>query len=147
MKTLTFATARRCKPDHGLILRLKERGIGVQNIAQMTGFSMEDVRRVLTPAPANDDKATPEPWPFGPCSAQVETVIRTAAAQWPVTLSEIVSATARGSLACRARNALYDAVRRKCPGLTMIQLEGIFGRNQRCILNGAVRHAGQAGGQ
>ncbi|MNC53398.1 hypothetical protein D3C75_1028040 [compost metagenome] len=46
--------SRRAPVDAGLILRLKGRGLGVQNIALQTGFSMEDVRRVLAPAPAND---------------------------------------------------------------------------------------------
>lgn len=46
--------SRRAPVDAGLILRLKERGLGVQNIALQTGFSMEDVRRVLAPTSAND---------------------------------------------------------------------------------------------
>jgi len=46
--------SRRPIVDAALIHRMKARGLGVQHIAQQTGFSMEDVRRVLTPAPAND---------------------------------------------------------------------------------------------
>lgn len=46
--------SRRAPVDAGLILRMRERGLGAQNIALQTGFSMEDVRRVLSPAPAND---------------------------------------------------------------------------------------------
>ena len=46
--------SRRPSVDASLIHRLKDRGLGVQNIALQTGFSMEDVRRVLAPAPAND---------------------------------------------------------------------------------------------
>lgn len=46
--------SRRPVVDAALIHRMRARGLGVQNIAQQTGFSMEDVRRVLAPAPAND---------------------------------------------------------------------------------------------
>lgn len=46
--------SRRPVVDAALIHRMKKRGLGVQHIAQQTGFSMEDVRRVLAPAPAND---------------------------------------------------------------------------------------------
>ncbi|MNQ78499.1 hypothetical protein D3C85_934120 [compost metagenome] len=46
--------SRRPIVDAALIHRMKKRGLGVQHIAQQTGFSMEDVRRVLAPAPAND---------------------------------------------------------------------------------------------
>ncbi|MNH49264.1 hypothetical protein D3C73_08350 [compost metagenome] len=46
--------SRRRIVDAALIHRMKKHGLGVQHIAQQTGFSMEDVRRVLAPAPAND---------------------------------------------------------------------------------------------
>ncbi|MBB4797993.1 putative DNA-binding protein (UPF0251 family) [Brevundimonas bullata] len=49
--------SRRPIVDAPLIHRMKAKGLGAQHIAQQTGFSMEDVRRVLAPAPAND--ATP----------------------------------------------------------------------------------------
>ncbi|WP_312144194.1 hypothetical protein [Brevundimonas sp.] len=49
--------SRRPIVDAALIHRMKAKGLGVQHIAQQTGFSMEDVRRVLTPAPANDRAA------------------------------------------------------------------------------------------
>lgn len=53
--------SRRPSVDAGLILRLKERGLGVQNIALQTGFSMEDVRRVLVPKASNDAAPAPAP--------------------------------------------------------------------------------------
>jgi predicted DNA-binding protein (UPF0251 family) len=46
--------SRRPIVDAALIHRMKAKGLGAQHIAQQTGFSMEDVRRVLAPAPAND---------------------------------------------------------------------------------------------
>lgn len=52
-----FATARRAYVDGRAIERMRARGLGVQNIAQQLGCSMEDVRRILAPAPpiaAND---------------------------------------------------------------------------------------------
>lgn len=55
--------SRRAPVDAALIHRMKARGLGVQHIAQQTGFSMEDVRRVLAPAPANDAQPAPTPVP------------------------------------------------------------------------------------
>ena len=46
--------SRRPIIDAALVHRMKARGLGAQHIAQQTGFCMEDVRRVLAPAPAND---------------------------------------------------------------------------------------------
>lgn len=42
-----FANGRRAGPDSILIRSLRARGIGIQNIAKMTGCSMEDVSRAL----------------------------------------------------------------------------------------------------
>lgn len=56
LSAISYVPASRKAPvDVGLILRLKDRGLGVQNIALQTGFSMEDVRKALNPA-ANDDR-------------------------------------------------------------------------------------------
>ena len=55
--------SRRPVVDAALIHRMKAKGLGVQHIAQQTGFSMEDVRRVLSPAPANDVSPAPSPAP------------------------------------------------------------------------------------
>lgn len=49
--------SRRPIVDAALIHRMKAKGLSAQHIAQQTGFSMEDVRRVLAPAPANDQPA------------------------------------------------------------------------------------------
>lgn len=78
-----FATARRAHIDGLEIERLHKRGVGVQNIAQQLGCSMEDVRRVLSPAhgqpspeAANDDVPPPEspmPPPAGGRSTEAET--------------------------------------------------------------------------
>lgn len=62
-----FATRRRCTLNHHDVHQLAARGIGVQNIAQMLGGSMEDVRRILAPEPANDVVAVdPAPLPAAP---------------------------------------------------------------------------------
>lgn len=53
--------SRRAPVDPGLILRMKDRGLGAQNIALQTGYSMEDVRRVLSPVTANDPKSATAP--------------------------------------------------------------------------------------
>lgn len=53
--------SRRAPVDAALIHRMKARGLSAQHIAQQTGFSMEDVRRVLAPVPANDAAPAPAP--------------------------------------------------------------------------------------
>ncbi|WP_436357322.1 hypothetical protein [Brevundimonas sp. CEF1] len=53
--------SRRAPVDAALIHRMKAKGLGVQHIAQQTGFSMEDVRRALSPAPANDSASVAPP--------------------------------------------------------------------------------------
>jgi hypothetical protein len=61
--------SRRAPVDPGLILRMKDRGLGAQNIALQTGYSMEDVRRVLAPATVSNPatpKARPAPTPARP---------------------------------------------------------------------------------
>lgn len=43
-----FGTARRARVDWPLVERLRLKGHGAQTIANMTGYSMEDVRRVIS---------------------------------------------------------------------------------------------------
>lgn len=56
-----FATSRRGGPDHYEIIRLHALGRGVQTIANITGSSMEDVARVLSPDPGAKNDNAPKP--------------------------------------------------------------------------------------
>lgn len=51
-----FAGGRRGPLDHDEVLRLRACGVSVQNIAQMTGSCMEDVRKVIADANGKADR-------------------------------------------------------------------------------------------
>lgn len=60
----SFVVSGRAPVDAGIVLRLRAKGLGVQNISLQTGYSMEDVRRILAPTGANDNVVTDRPPPF-----------------------------------------------------------------------------------
>lgn len=129
-----FATGGRPVVDGREIERLHRLGRGVQTISNMTGVSMEDVRRVLAPAPVapavNDD------WPLGECDDITKTVIKMEAKRRGVSLKALRDDDRRGSPGSTARNAIYSAIREFCPHVTFMRIGLIFGRDQRVVQKG-----------
>lgn len=133
-----FATAPRFRPDVLEIERLHRRGMGVQNIAKITGASMEDVRRIVAPPPlkpAND----PGAWPLGECSDLAKNVIRYVAKQRGVDVADVIPTSASVKVNA-ARNAMYAAVKEFCPDLTYLDLAEVFRRDQSAIAKGIAQH-------
>jgi len=128
-----FATASRARVDGREIERLHRMGRGVQTIANMTGASMEDVRKVLNP-PAAAPKAVNDDWPLGECDDLTRVVIKMEAARRGVSLKQLRDES-RGPTT-DARNAIYAAIREFCPHVTFMQIGAIFGRDQRIVQRG-----------
>ena len=130
-----FATSGRPMVDYREIERLNRLGRGVQTISNMTGVSMEDVRRVLSPAPLTA-KPSADDWPLGECDDLTRTVIKMMAAQRGVTLTALRDDNRGGSPGAMARNAIYAAIREFCPHVTFMRIGLIFGRDQRVVQKG-----------
>lgn len=137
-----FATSYRPKVNAMEIERLHKLGRGAQTIATITGYSMEDVRLVLNPPmvkapqPAND--AAPV-WPLGECDDLARTVIQMVAQQRGIEVADVVGQTHLQKINA-ARNAMYAALDEFHPGLSRLDMSGIFGRDQAAISAGIAQH-------